>query len=34
LFVNGSEIGDLDHRTIEPIGRSAKRLARQAKRAR
>lgn len=34
LFVNGAEIGDLDHRNIEPIGRSAKRLARQAKRAR
>ncbi|MSY42728.1 MAG: hypothetical protein F2645_02940 [Actinobacteria bacterium] len=34
LFVNGNEIGDLDHRNIEPIGRSAKRLARQAKRAR
>jgi hypothetical protein len=32
--VNGNEIGDLDHRNIEPIGRSAKRLARQAKRAR
>ena len=34
LFVNGNEIGDLDHRSIEPIGRTAKRLARQAKRAR
>lgn len=34
LFVNGAEIGNLDHRHVEPIGRSAKRLARQAKRAR
>jgi hypothetical protein len=34
LFVNGTEIGNLDHRHLEPIGRSAKRLARQAKRAR
>lgn len=34
LFVNGVEIGNLDHRQIEPVGRSAKRLARQAKRAR
>ncbi|MEY4633074.1 MAG: hypothetical protein RLZ18_446 [Actinomycetota bacterium] len=33
LFTNGSEIGDLDHRNIAPIGRSAKRLAKQAKRA-
>jgi hypothetical protein len=34
LFTNGTEVGNLDHRHIEPIGRSAKRLARQAKRAR
>lgn len=33
LFVNGEEIGDLDHRTLVPIGRAAKRLARAAKRA-
>jgi hypothetical protein len=33
LFTNGSEIGDLDHRNIAPIGRSAKRLAKQAKRS-
>lgn len=32
LFDNGVEIGDLDHRNIEPIGRAAKRLARIAKR--
>lgn len=32
LFTNGSEIGDLDHRNIAPIGRSAKRLAKAAKR--
>lgn len=34
LFTNGCEIGDLDHRHLEPIGRTAKRLARRAKRAR
>jgi hypothetical protein len=35
LFDNGAEVGDLDHRTIEPIGRTAKRVARrEAKRAR
>ena len=33
LFDNGIEAGDLDHRTIEPIGRTAKRLAKAAKRA-
>ena len=33
LFTNGQEIGDLDHRHLEPIGRTARRLARQAKRA-
>ncbi len=27
LFDNGAEVGDLDHRNIEPIGRAAKRLA-------
>lgn len=32
-FDNGVEMGDLDHRTIEPVGRTAKRLARAAKRA-
>ena len=31
LFVNGIEIGDLDGRNIEPIGRTARRLARAAK---
>ena len=31
LFDNGAELGDLDHRTIEPIGRAAKRVAKRAK---
>jgi hypothetical protein len=31
LFDNGAELGDLDHRHLEPIGRTAKRLAKQAK---
>jgi len=30
--VNGVEMGDLDHRNIEPSGRTAKRLAKAAKR--
>ena len=30
LFSNGIEAGDLDHRNLEPIGKTAKRLARQA----
>ena len=30
LFENGVEMGDLDHRNIEPIGRTAKRLAKAA----
>lgn len=33
LFTNGIEIGDLDHRHLSPIGRTAKRLARIAKSA-
>jgi hypothetical protein len=33
LFDNGAEIGDLDQRHIEPIGRTARRLARRAKAA-
>ena len=33
LFTNGAELPDLDQRTIEPIGRAAKRLAKQAARA-
>jgi hypothetical protein len=33
LFSNGIEIGDLDHRHLSPIGRTAKRLARIAKSA-
>lgn len=32
LFVNGVEMGDLDHRNIEASGRTAKRLAKAAKR--
>jgi hypothetical protein len=30
LFDNGAEIGDLDQRQIEPIGKAAKRLAKAA----
>ena len=33
LFDNGGELGDLDHRHLEPIGRTAKRLAKRAARA-
>ena len=33
LFVNGAEVGDLDQRNIEPTGRTAKRLAKQAAKA-
>lgn len=32
-FSTGVEIGDLDQRSIEPIGKAAKRLAKIAKRA-
>lgn len=32
LFVNGVEVGDLDGRQLEPTGRTAKRLAKAAKR--
>src|ERR1700740_3178417 len=32
-FANGVEVGDLDQRSIAPIGRTAKRLAKAAKRA-
>ena len=31
LFENGAEVGDLDHRHLEPIGRAAKRLEKAAK---
>ena len=31
LFENGGELGDLDHRHLEPIGRTAKRLAKRAR---
>ena len=30
FFDNGAEIGDLDHRHLEPIGRAAKRLAKES----
>ncbi len=33
LFSNGTELPDLDQRTIEPIGRAAKRLAKAAAKA-
>lgn len=33
LFDNGAEVGTLDHRHLEPIGRTAKRLAKAAARA-
>ena len=32
LFNNGVELGDLDHRNLQPTGRAAKRLAKAAKR--
>ena len=32
LFTNGEEMGDLDGRNIEPIGKSAKRLEKLKKR--
>jgi len=34
LFDNGVEVGDLDHRNLEPIGRAARRLAKRARLAR
>jgi len=33
LFANGADIGDLDGRQIEPVGKAAKRLAKKAKKA-
>ena len=33
IFSNGVELGDLDHRSIAPTGRSAKRAEKAAKRA-
>ena len=33
LFDNGGELGDLDHRHLEPIGRTAKRIAKRARQA-
>ena len=32
-FTNGAELGDLDHRNLEPVGRAAKRLAKAADKA-
>lgn len=32
-FTTGVELGDLDHRNIEPIGRAAKRIAKAEARA-
>jgi hypothetical protein len=32
-FEDGTELGDLDHRNLEPVGRAARRLAKAAKRA-
>ena len=29
LFTNGMEVGDLDHRNLEPTGKTAKRIAKQ-----
>jgi hypothetical protein len=29
LFENGAEVGDLDHRNLEPIGRTAKRISKR-----
>lgn len=34
LFANGVEVGDLDHRTIRPSGRTARRLAKRAAKGR
>jgi hypothetical protein len=34
LFDNGAEVGDLDKRQIEPIGKAAKRLAKAAAKGR
>ncbi len=33
LFANGVELSDLDHRNLQPIGRTAKRLAKRAAKA-
>ena len=33
MFDNGAELGDLDERHLEPIGKAARRLAKQAKQA-
>jgi hypothetical protein len=32
-FANGTELGDLDHRTLRPVGRAAKRIAREQRKA-
>ena len=33
LFDNGVELGDLDHRNLVPVGRTKKRLDKEARRA-
>jgi hypothetical protein len=33
LFDNGVELGDLDHRNLAPVGRTKKRLDKEARRA-
>ena len=33
LFTNGAEVGDLDHRNLEPVGKTARRLAKAEARA-
>ena len=33
LFENGADLGDCDHRNIQPISRTAKRLAKHAPKA-
>ena len=33
LFVNGAEVGDLDHRHLVPIGRAKRRIEKAAARA-
>jgi hypothetical protein len=32
-FANGTEVGDLDHRTLRPVGRAARRIAREQRKA-
>lgn len=32
-FANGAELGDLDHRTLRPAGRAARRIAREQRKS-